>query len=421
MSEAKFSLKWLVLLRWWTIIGQSVAISFVYFLADIKVELFSIVFILLTLIGSNYILQRRLSKLIQDSSKLVAAVLVFDIFLLASLLYLSGGVENPFTVLFLVHVALSAIVLGKLWSWIIVSISSICFGLLFFKNEDHSHMQHAIAVKGFNAHLYGMWFAFVVAAILVVYFLDRIRTELKTQDAKLQELEILKLKHNQLSALATLAGGAAHELATPLNTISIVASELKRDICACNAPRGIMQDIDLIDSEVRRCRNVIDQMGIRGGALAGELPTTCTLDDVKNKLLECFAATEIARIELLSSGDNTMLVCLNGLVQSLTSLVRNALDASEDQQIIKVELKQTLKGLSCTVKDFGLGISAHDLEKVKEPFFTTKEVGKGMGLGLFLVSTYADHVGGDLRIESELGKGSTVTLTVPYSSNQLAA
>ena len=295
MEQQLTKLQWLTQLRWCAVIGQLITIGFAEIFFDSKLNLVPLCSVIATLIISNIALTFAVQGDRTLTKRVVGATLLFDTILLTLLLYWSGGHMNPFSVFFLVHVTLAALVLGATWTWITALFCTLCFGLLFLIKIPGSEHQHA--GDHFSNHLQGMWLAFTLACITVSYFLTRISKELQEKNEALKNLEIIQLNQERLSALATLSGGAAHELATPLATISIAASELARSIQINENENSnkqstmLLNDANLISSEVKRCRAIIDKMGAQGGDLTAELPAECSIAELIAMLNVCLLYT----------------------------------------------------------------------------------------------------------------------------------
>ena len=148
---------------------------------------------------------------------MLPAAMAIDVVILTGLLFFTGGPFNPFSFLYLVHIALGAVVLRPVWTWSLVALSLVCSGALFYGHvwlkldysDPASHAQHM------RMHLEGMWIAFAVAAGFIVYFVTRVRRALARREADLAAERALAARNERLASLATLAAGAAHELATP--------------------------------------------------------------------------------------------------------------------------------------------------------------------------------------------------------------
>ncbi len=162
--------------------------------------------------------------------------MLVDNLLLTALLYYTGGPANPFTVCYLVNIALAAAILGARWAWVLNGAAFACFALLFFAHlplaelehgPEHEHAMHhhtRTAPGPMSLHLQGSLIAFGGASTFIVYFITRVTRELARREAELDEASRRRARTDKLAALATLAAGAAHELASPLSTIALAVA-----------------------------------------------------------------------------------------------------------------------------------------------------------------------------------------------------
>jgi two-component system sensor histidine kinase RegB len=263
------NLSWLVKLRWAAMIGQLVTIAVVHVGMGIELRIGPLLGLMAASLATNVVAFAWTARRRPVAPWAVPSLMVFDTLLFTLLLHLTGGPFNPFSFLYLVQIALAAVVLPARLTWALVLLSLACSGFLFLDYEELplgklSHGEHM------RIHLIGMWVAFGVAAGFIVYFLMRVTVALAERDAELYEARSLVARQEKLASLATLAAGTAHELATPLSTIALVARELDRELSdptALDAARG---DAKLIREQVQRCRAILDSMSVRGGEFAGE-------------------------------------------------------------------------------------------------------------------------------------------------------
>src|SRR6185312_12802900 len=221
---ARINFGWLIRLRFATIAGQAITVAVVRFGLGVPIHLAPLAAIIALEAVSNLV-GLGLARIRSPREAWLLAVMAFDVLAFSALLYFTGGPENPFSFLYLVPIAIAAITLRSAWTWALVFLSLASSAVLFVQhrplptNGDHaSHMA---------LHLRGMWVAFSVAAAFIVYFLLRVRRALGLRDAELESSRNLAARQQRLASLATLAAGAAHELATPLSTIAVVAKELE--------------------------------------------------------------------------------------------------------------------------------------------------------------------------------------------------
>ena len=321
---------------------------------------------------------------------------------------------NPFSLLYLVQITLSAVVLRKVWTRALGTLSTLCFGLLFFWHVPATAFQMHNAGQGLSPHLVGMWIAFVIAAGLITYFTGKVADALRKREQEVLVLQEQVAKNERLASLVTLAAGAAHELGTPLGTIAVVARELEHYAAKLTSDLAVLEDARLIRSEVDRCRRILEQMSVKCAEPVGETPVRVKLRDLFREMVQQFPEEQQSMLSIVTSDESlTAVLPKIAMMQSLAALIQNALDASVDGREIYISAVEIDAELRIIVRDQGQGMSSNVLRRIAEPFFTTKEPGKGMGLGTFLVRTFAESVGGRVVFDSVPGRGTTVMLALP--------
>jgi two-component system sensor histidine kinase RegB len=409
------NLSWLVKLRWAAMAGQLVTIGVVHEGMGIQLQLVPLLGLIGLSLATNLFAFWWTARGRAVASWAIPALMIFDTLLLTALLYLTGGPFNPFSFVYLVQIALATVVLSPRSTWTLVLLSLACSAFLFVGYEElplakMSHSQHM------RIHLVGMWVAFGVAAAFIVYFLLRITRALATRDSELYEARSLVARQEKLASLATLAAGTAHELATPLSTIALVARELDHQLADASKLDGARADAKLIREQVQRCRAILDRMSVRGGEFAGESPARVDLASVVREALSELAESPRIRVELGDRADAcTLDAPPRALAVTLQNLLRNAQDASvgEGRDVV---LSATVvdRSVRIEVRDQGVGMPREVLERIGEPFFTTKPPGRGMGLGIFVSRAMIERLGGHLSIASDPAKGTCVTIDLPY-------
>lgn len=411
---SKGPLAWLLTLRWIAVAVQTVLVLLAWLWLNLPFPIPVLLALLAVLAGSNLALSWLSSRVrFCDASGIDSATrqatvaggaLLFDSAMLTAMLSLSGGPVNPFSVFYLVHVALAAALLEGSWALVLSLATSFGFGLLFFVTPEASMhvMHHGI---GFSVHLRGMWIAYGLAAAATGTFVAKQARELRARERELATLKEANARAERLHALHNLAAGAAHELGTPLGTIVLVAGELHAKASADH------EDLALLVSQAERCRAILQRMTADAGNPHGERPEPIPFSWLAARLRETFPAAQL--VLDLPDAAGTVLAPREALVQALCNLVKNALDASTSSSPpVDVRLARTAGDFVVTVHDHGTGIDDAALARLGEPFFTTKEPGQGMGLGLFLARALVEAMGGNLEIDSELGKGTQVSLTL---------
>ena len=417
--ESYASLPWLVRLRWLALGGQIVALGCAQFWFGIALPVVALGGLMAAMASSNVLLARWLQKNSDTrvAGALVGGMLVFDTVLLTLLLVFSGGPMNPFTVLYLVHITLAAVVLGGPWALWVAGLSVACFALLFVAPEGLADPQaHALLMAH---HLQGMWAAFTLAAVLIAFFVRRISVTIAAQRERIAALREGAARNARLASLTTLAAGAAHELGTPLGTIAVAAHELELALHR-SEDAELVADARLIQEEVERCHEIVGKMGSRV-SVGDENERAIDDEELMLRLRARFDADRARRIRIESvTGLPPIHAPVEELLHSLYALVKNALDASALGEDVRIRLSREREVMCIAVQDSGEGMPATVLARAGEPFFTTKEPGRGLGLGLFLTRAFAESQGGALSLESVEGRGTLAVLKLPVEPGAVA-
>jgi two-component system sensor histidine kinase RegB len=412
----RIKLTWLIKLRWWAILGQMATVVVVLGLEIIhlNVPALGALFALETLANMGLELWIRQTAVVRE--RVVASVMLLDAAMLTLLLAFTGGYSNPFSILYLVNVALAAMLLRPVWAWTLLGASLALFGSLFALDglkargialSDYDHMELM------KLHLRGMWAAFVIAAAFIVHIVGRVTRELAARERELAAERSLSHRKDKVASLATLAAGAAHELSTPLATIAVVTRELERALDG-SAPSGAQEDLALIRVQLGRCQDILHQMSAHAGEHVGEPFVPLTLSAWAEQALAGLPDRD--RVKVLADGD-TESHRIQGppraLARALRSLLKNAVQASPPGSPVQLWLGADDEEVRAEVLDVGSGMPHAVLNRAGEPFFTTKGPGEGMGLGLFLARTLAEQLGGHLDLDSVPGKGTRARLRFP--------
>jgi two-component system sensor histidine kinase RegB len=410
-EPGRIKLEWLVKLHWIAILGESAAIVGVQAAGLMTLPLAPLGALVGFAVAVNVALQGWLRRDPVVSDRFLAGVMLLDTAVLTGLLHLSGGHFNPFSTLYIVNVALAAVLLPPRWSWTQAAFSVLAMGALFpmqqwapFGVQEHEAMM--------AVHLYGMLVAVAVAAFVIVLIVQRVTRALTGRDEELARERRLAEQRAKLAALGTLAAGAAHELATPLGAIAIAAKELDRELSRGRAPAGALEDLRLIRSQVDRCKGILQQMSARAGENAGEPMLEVSVERWVEGALEGLPGRERVRTEL-ACGDVRVRGPVQGMERALRVILTNALQATSGGGEVALRVRCVERGVSVEVQDGGPGMAPEVLTRVGEPFFTTKDPGQGSGLGLYIARTLAEQLGGTLELQSKPGQGTTARITLP--------
>lgn len=410
---------WFLTLRWGTVLCQVILFAAVRFLFAMETPVLALGLIVFE-VASNLFFTRLFREQKRVPVPLLTGVMFLDIALLTGLLALTGGAMNPFTFLYLVHVVVGAILLPMANACWLAGFAALCYGGFFLPSSMLCMLgviQPVCHIEPLSPemrlHLQGMWAAFVITAFFVVFFVTRIQEALAEHRNTESRLREAQLKNERLASLAALSAGAAHEFATPLSTIAVAAGELYREV-SLGAHDVWLEDLRLIREQVARCRDILSQMAADAGEPLGEGIVCLRMDDLLQEVRASLDQQRQARLEIkCSEPDAKITVPRRSLHRGLRGLVSNAFHASSSSATVTLSVCIDHDLAHFTVRDHGHGMDKETLASAKEPFFTTKEAGQGLGLGLYLATTMAERLGGGLDIESEPGQGTTVHFWIP--------
>jgi two-component system, sensor histidine kinase RegB len=446
-SGSSIALNWLLRLRWWVIACQILLVAAIMLLFEVAVPLLVLGSIIGFQVAGNLFFHYRTRRGRCLSENGFTAVLFADTLFFTALLYTTGGPMNPFTFLYLVHIALAAILMRPRRAALLAVFASLAYFSLFalpaytpsvdlglasldsFFAPCHIETGEVLFFgREISPHLQGMWVAFAITAFFIVFFIGQIHKALEAHRRTVNDLREQKIKNEKLASLANLAAGAAHELSTPLGTIAVAGREMQlllteetekeqqRDDHDAEQRRRnrteLLQDLTLIRDQVNRCKEIIYQMSADAGEHLGEELVRFPVTEAMAQAVSYFEPEQRRSIRLDNrAGDLVVRMPFRTLSRILRGLVNNGLNASPPDGIVDLTCERRDGLLWFTVHDRGTGMDEETRQRAAEPFFTTKEPGKGLGLGLFLARSAAERFGGELVIESQPGRGSTVRLS----------
>lgn len=416
----RINLTWLLLLRWGAAAGQAVTVLAVWAWLEIDLPLAALGLLIGLGALSNVGALIWVRQVEQVPEAAPALFMLLDVGILTGLLALTGGPSNPFSTLYLVNIALAAAVLRPRWTWALVVVSIVCFGLLFFVSGDArealAHSHHT----GLGLHFEGMFVAFAVSAAFIAYFVQRVTTELAKRDGELADARDARQRAERLASLGTLAAGAAHELSTPLSTIAVVARELERKLASAEGQGEAVADAGLVREQVDRCRHILDQMSADAGEVRGETFVPVDLAELVEESTAGLRSGERLRVEVAAPPGRPLYVPRRAVSQALRAVTKNALEASDADEPVEIRAGVEGEEWRIRVHDHGPGMSDEVLARIGEPFFTTKGPDRGMGLGVFLAKTVLSGLGGGLDFVSRPGHGTTAELRLPRTDGAAA-
>jgi len=427
-TQSNIAFSRILMLRWGAMLSQALLVFAAYIFFEIVTPLPILILIIGFGCGSNIAFRHLFKKRNQTiPGGLFALVMFLDIMLLTVLLHYTGGPMNPFTFLFLIHISLGAILMRPRWAWALAIFTSLCYAALFYLPQPGTALSHLSSENqpvsicqpngnfmqnDMSLHLQGMWLAFAITVFFVVFFVNKIQKDLEDHQKTLNELEFEKTRSEKLASLATLSAGAAHEFSTPLATIAIAAGEMLTTLKQQSADQELIDDTHLIREQVARCREILYQMSADAGEHLAEALRTFTIEELCQEVISWFPASIRERIKIISDiQDMSIRMPFRTVKRIIRGLVKNAIEASDETSTITLLCRRDNNFLYFEVQDQGTGMDIETLARAIEPFFTTKEPGKGLGLGLFLTESAAERFGGTLKIDSTPDKGTKAVIS----------
>lgn len=396
-------------LRWHAVAGQALAIAIATGVLHAELPVGPLAaFATLTAL-SNATLAVWLRRAPAVGPDVVVTTLVIDVLSLTGLLALTGGASNPFASLYLVLVAIAALVLERRRSAVVFGLCAAGYAALSLGATGPA----PLGAEAMRLRAPALGLTALALAIVLTRFSRALR---ERQDAFLRA-QRAATRAETVASLGTLAAGAAHELGSPLGTIALAANELEASMLSGDAGQNV-DDARLIRDEVERCRAIVQRMGARAGAPSGEAPALLSAPALCDEILAALPPSDRARVVTRPSEGPRFALPPRALTQSLTCLVQNALEADVGGSVL-LHVERSDGTVRFVVEDEGPGMPPVLLERLGEPFLTTKPPGRGMGLGVFLCAAFAEACRGELRFESSPGRGTRATLELPAARGVL--
>lgn len=337
--------------------------------------------------------------------------LLFDMLIHSMLLYYSGGPTNPFVSYYLVPLTIAAATLPWFYTLILACTAVSAYSVLLVWYMPLDAFELSLGGGLINLHVIGMWLNFAMSASLISLFVVRMAAALRQHAEHLAERREQGIRDAQLLGIASVAAGAAHELSTPLSTMSVLLKDLRTDY----TDPQIQEDLALLQQQVMQCKESLQHM-VRTAEDNRRQPQRLEQADVW--LQQLLARWHLMRPEAtwqwktLPKPDAPLVQATPELGQAILNLLNNAADACPDR--LTVSLEWTDKRLRLCLRDHGPGVPLHIAEQLGTPFLTTKGK-KGFGLGLFLSQAAVERLGGSVKLYNQDGGGTLTEVLLPIA------
>ncbi|MCY7312506.1 MAG: sensor histidine kinase [Pseudoxanthomonas sp.] len=412
-SAGMKNMQQLIQLRWFALAGQVATILVVHFGFQIRLPLLPMLVVLVLLAAFNVASLWRWRRRQEVTDDALLLSLLVDVVTLTALLHLSGGVANPFVFLYLLQVVLGAVLLRPRSSWVVVAATSLGFiSLILFPGPVVIPVEPARALA--DPYVQGLLLCFLLNAILLVVFITRISRILRARDARLADLRQRAAEDDHIVRMGLLASGAAHELGTPLATLSVILGDWRHMPPFTEQPE-LQQEIDEMQAQLSRCKTIVTGILQSAGEARGEAPVETTVYGFLDELVaEWRASRPVQYMEYRNSfGADLPIISDWGLKQMIHNVLDNALEASP--QWVGLYASRDGGRLVLRVRDDGPGFAPALLAQFGKPYQSSK--GRpGGGLGLFLSLNVARSLGCSISALNRAEGGAVVTMLLPLSS-----
>jgi two-component system, sensor histidine kinase RegB len=414
----------LIRLRWLAVAGQAFTLVVVHWVLGFPLQVWPALAVVGLTALTNIALRARKPRPQRLDERQSALILGFDIVQLALLLYLTGGLANPFSVLFLAPVLISATALSPRTT-VVLGVLAVSFATVLGYVHQPLPWYPDSAYVPPNLFMLGMWASVVVSVAFIGGYAFAVAREARQLSDALSEAELVLAREQHLSALDGLAAAAAHELGTPLGTIAIVVRELEREMPADSPHRD---DIMLLREQSERCRSILRTLTSlnSGDAPFDRMPLSHLLEEL---VTPHRPFGTVIKVELPPDRKAEPVVGRNpAILYGLGNLVENAVDFASEAVTVAASWSET--DVVITVTDDGPGFAPDVINRIGEPYVTMRGrprgddgegPGGGLGLGFFIAKTLLERSGASLSLENRVfpESGAIVTVRWPRSALEL--
>ncbi|MER9890881.1 ActS/PrrB/RegB family redox-sensitive histidine kinase [Mesorhizobium sp. M0119] len=414
-QSQRLRLNTLIRLRWLAIVGQSLTVLVVAYGLKFPLPVSMCFALIACSAWMNLLLTFRYPAAHRLTPFSAFAILTFDSLQLAGLLYMTGGLTNPFSLLMTVPVVVSATSLPLRLTAMLGALVIVAATLLVFYHLPLPWHEAAPLAMPF-IYVAGIWMAVFCSIAFTAIYAFRVAEEARLLANALAATELVLQREQHLSALDGLAAAAAHELGTPLATITLVAKEMEK---ALGEDPKYGEDVKLLRSQSERCREILKRLtslSSESEVHLSRLPLTSLVEEVTAPHRDFGISIKLRPGERI--GPEPVGRRNPGVIYGLGNLVENAVDFARKN--VTIRWKWNEAAISFSIIDDGPGFPPEIIDRIGEPYMSTRqgtEAGGGLGLGLFIAKTLLERSGAtlDFRNSSEPGEGAIVQISWPRS------
>ena len=392
----------LIKIRWIAIFGQILAIFFVTFIIKIQIPLYETLLIILLSVVVNFYsyFEERKNKSISNIKAFL--FLLFDTLQLGFLLFLTGGVINPFSILILAPVITSASYLPALMTIILSTISIIIIILLNFYFIPLDLGAEFYLPQIYN---FGLVSSLVITVIFIAIYAYLFASSSRKISNALSASKLQILNQKKITEVGSFSAATAHELGTPLNTIFLILNDLLKEKKLIE-DKNIAKDIILLKSQAERCKEILQKLSKNPLKLKDKFLDKVKITDLIKLNFDKFNKDKILNINKILLNDEPEIQYRDEIMYALGNIVQNAIFHSK--KIISVELNYSNTNVTITITDDGNGFSKDIIDKLGEPYISKNTA--GMGLGIFISKNLIENMGGKLNFYNSKEENAVVEI-----------
>ena len=409
LNDNQIKLLTLINIRWAAIFGQFITISIVYFYFNFNFKIEYCYLLVLFSFVLNIFLQIRSKKTDLLSNKQATFSILYDLFQLFGLLFLTGGLTNPFSIFIVAPITIAAGFLN-LRSSVLVGIFSVLLIVILslFYTELPGLPKNYLFPK---FYIFGLALALCTAIVFLAIYSQRLAIESSQRNEAFNVLQQIFLREQELRSLGGLAAAAAHELGTPLNTISLVAKELKKEL---GSNKKFNQDLDLLISQSQRCGEILKQISRNPHTeKVDKFLDKASFKIIVHEIIDSFK--DLSKKKIIINEEeykkDYLITKKIEIIYSLKNIIDNALKFSSNK--IMISLVSNEDELRIKVEDDGVGFSNQILGFLGDPYIKSKSLdnsSEGLGLGIFIAKIFLERLSAVINFYNLENKGAGVDI-----------
>ena len=388
----------LIKIRWIAIFGQLAAILFVQTILEIQILFVECLIVILVSVLINlgaFFFQKNDNI----SDKKVFLFLLFDTSQLGLLLFLNGGILNPFSILVLAPVIISATYLKSYWT-VFLSVYSIFLVVILKYYFIPLNWRNDFIIP--NLYNNGLLISLIITIIFIAVYAYLFANSARNISKALAETKLQLNNQKKITEIGSLSAAAVHELSTPLNTIFLILSDLlKEEILIKN--KNLFKDVILLKSQAERCRDILLSLSKNPHLLKDNFFEKIKIEDLIKLNFEKFNKNKVLNIIFEQTSREVSILYKDEINYAFSNIIQNAIQHSKNE--VTIVISSNLKELSVKISDDGSGFSRDILDKLGEPYITKTK--KGMGLGIFIAKNLIENVNGKMNFFNS-SKGNAV-------------